>query len=113
MQNSKPFKFDTSLIFFYLVVPPRISVSMSPHTVNESQNATFSCVVAAVNPAANITLRRPTNQTIELTQGTAILTNLTRNDAGTYSCLAENGVIGSPVIRTISLTVNRKFIIIL
>lgn len=85
---------------------------MSPHTVNESQNATLSCVVAAANPSANITFRGPTNQTIVHTQGTAVLRNRSRDDAGTYSCIADNGIIGSPVISTTSLTVNRKYIIV-
>ena len=81
---------------------------MSPHTVNESQNATFSCVIDAANPPANITLRGPLDQTIEDIQGIAILSNVTRNDAGTYSCVAENGLTGSPVQKTAVLSVNRK-----
>ena len=82
-------------------------MSISPQTVNETDNATFSCAVLAANPSANITLRGPLNQTLEDTSGTATLSNLTRDDAGMYSCVADNGLRGSPVIEGAKLSVNR------
>ena len=82
-------------------------MSISPHTVNETENATLSCTVVAANPSANITLRGLLNQTLEDTSGATILSNLTRDDAGMYTCVADNGLIGSPVIETSKLSVNR------
>jgi len=89
-----------------ILVPPRLSVSMSPETVNETDNAAFSCAVLAANPSSNITLRGLLNQTLLHTSGTTILSNLNRDDAGTYSCVASNGLRGGPVIETAKLSVN-------
>ena len=94
-------------LLFCPTVPPRLSVLISPHKVNETKNATLSCAVVAANPSANITLLGPLNQYIEGKSGTTILSNLTRDDAGLYSCVADNGLRGSPVMETAKLSVNR------
>ena len=93
---------------FYVLVAPVLSLSVSSRTVNETQNVKFSCIVVAANPSANVTLRGPLNRTIDSTQGVAILSTVGRSDSGTYICIAENGLIGSPVIDTVSLTVQCK-----
>ena len=90
-------------------VPPKVTVSMSPQTVNRSQSATFSCVVNVASPAATIALFSPRNQSISHVNGSAVLENRTRDDSGSYSCVASNGVEGSPVTKRTTLTVNREY----
>ena len=89
-------------------MPPKISLSITPQTVNETGNANIACVVVAANPTPVITILNPMNRTISHTNGAATLTNLFCNDAGIYLCSASNGVPGSPVTKTATLSVNRK-----
>ncbi|XP_065055871.1 hemicentin-2-like isoform X2 [Rhopilema esculentum] len=96
----------TTSIALDIQVPPKISLSITPQNVNETGNANIACVVAAANPTPVITILNPMNRTVSHTNGAAALTNLSRNDAGIYSCSANNSVPGSPVTKTATLSVN-------
>ena len=111
IEHLNPTELYSYLFRICFAVPPRLTFTITPQTINETQSATLSCVVTAANPSANITLRSPTNESIPHTSGTAVLTNRTRNDAGIYSCVADNGLDGSPVTITSTLTVNRKYML--
>ena len=83
-----------------------ISFSITPSTVNETQNATAECKVNAANPPPTITITDKSNKVVAHTGGQARLVHLTGNEAGTYTCNATNGV-GAAVIATAVLIVNR------
>eukprot|EP00795_Rhopilema_esculentum_P016573 gene16573-7996_t len=89
-------------------VPPVISFSINPSTVNETNNATMQCTVTAANPTPSITIQNPKGQNLSHTDGLVQLDLITREHGGTYSCIASNGVVGSPVTRTAILTVNHR-----
>ena len=90
----------------FLVPPTMISFSITPSTVNETQNATVECKVNAANPAPTINITDNSYNVITHTAGKASLVHITRNQAGTYTCRADNGV-GAAVTATAVLTVNR------
>ncbi|XP_065056313.1 hemicentin-2-like [Rhopilema esculentum] len=96
----------TTSIALDIQVPPKISLSITPQTVNETGNANIACVVVAANPTPVITILNPLSQTVSHKNGAAALTKLSRNDAGIYSCSASNSVPGSPVTKTAALFVN-------
>ncbi|XP_065055821.1 hemicentin-1-like isoform X1 [Rhopilema esculentum] len=99
---------NTTSIALDIQVPPKISLSITPQTVNETGNANIACVVVAANPTPVITILNPMHRTVSHTNGAAALTNLSRNDAGIYSCSASNSVPGSPVTKTATLFVNHR-----
>ena len=74
--------------------------------MNESDIAVFQCTVITANPkVTNITAHDPSNHVMSLVNGTVQLNNVTRGQAGRYSCAADNGVSGSPVTRFADLYV--------
>ena len=83
-----------------------ISFSITPSTVNETQNATAECKVNAADPPSTITITDNSKNVITHTGGKASLVHITRNQAGTYTCRATNGV-GAAVTATAVLIVNR------
>ena len=91
---------------FTFLVPPMISFSITPSTVNETQNATAECKVNAGNPPSKVTITDNSSNDITHTGGKARLVHITRNQAGTYNCTATNGV-GAAVTATAVLIVNR------
>eukprot|EP00795_Rhopilema_esculentum_P016592 gene16592-8018_t len=96
-------------IVLNIQVPPFISFSINPSTVNETNNAKMLCTVTAAHPAPSITIQNPKGQNLSHTDGLVQLDLITRKHGGTYSCIASNGVVGSPVTRTAILTVNRTY----
>ena len=90
----------------FLVPPMMFSFSITPSTVNETQNATAECRVNAANPPPTITITDNSNNVIAHTGGQARLVRVTRNQAGTYTCRVTNG-FGASVIATAVLIVNR------
>ena len=83
-----------------------ISFSITPSTVNETQNATAECKVNAANPPPTITITDNSNNVIAHTGGQARLVRVTGNHNGTYTCRATNG-IGAAVNKTAVFIVNR------
>ena len=93
-----------SSCIFPTLVPPLITFSLTPNTVNEGQNATAECKVNAANPAPNITIMDNINQDIPHVGGQATMSHRTRNQAGRYTCMATNGIGGVATV-TANLTV--------
>ena len=90
----------------FLVLPMILSFAVTPSTVNETQNATAECNVNAANPPPTITITDKSNKVVAHTGGQARLLYLTGNEAGKYTCRADNGV-GAAVTATAVLIVNR------
>ncbi len=94
---------------FLFSVPPTIIATMTPNTVNESNNAALQCTVTTANPPATVTAFDPSNNVIALDNGTAQISNVTRWSSGRYSCRADNGV-GLPVTKYAELTVHCEYV---
>ena len=60
--------------------------------MKEGENVTLSCSITAANPPANITWRNPSNSVIGHTNGVITLNSVKRQQVGSYSCHADNGV---------------------
>ena len=88
-------------------MPPSINFSITPNIVNETKNATAECRVNVANPSPSITITDSNNQSISHVGGQANIARITRNQAGVYSCAANNG-IGGVVRATSTLTVYRE-----
>ena len=76
--------------------------------MNETGNVSIECS-ASGNPLPNITITGPSNVTVQHRMGKATLTNVNRNQAGSYQCTASNG-ISSPVSATTNLVVNCMYL---
>ena len=85
---------------------PEISVSPAM-TVTEGGSAVLECNVTAANPSATVTWRSPSNAVIPHTNGRLRLPMINRNQHGSYTCWASNGV-GSATSKTTSITINCK-----
>ena len=90
----------------FLVLPKILSFAVTPSIVNETQNATAECKVNAANPLPRINITDNSNNAIAQTRGKGRLVHITRNQAGIYTCRADNGV-GAAVTATAVLIVNR------
>ena len=98
--KDKKKKNNTVLFIFFLLGPPEI-IFLSPNTtVNEGESVTLTCN-ATGPPPANITWSK-NNEDV-----TFPLNNITREDAGSYQCEADNGV-GKPATAGTSITVQCK-----
>ena len=95
--------------FSFHSVRPVLSFSITASIVNETQNATADCKILAANPAPNITIRGNNNQIIPHIGGQAKLELITKSQAGEYSCIADNGVVGATT-STATLNVNCEYI---
>ena len=78
--------------------------AITPSTVKETDTATVECI-AFGNPAPNIGIIGPNSASVAHTSGRVVLTNVNKNQAGSYTCQASNG-IGSPANASSSLFVN-------
>ena len=84
-------------ILFFSVVPPQISLSSNRLMAEEKQNVTIACT-ATGQPLPSITWSKsvgslPEDRT-EVMNGSLTIYSVTRKDAGTYICKAEN-ILGS------------------
>ena len=94
----------------YFIVPPKINqFTVNPSIVNETGNATFECT-ASGNPAPNITITGPNNAVVQHSNGKGMLQSISRNQGGSYTCAANNGV-GSPVNAAVDLVVHCMYYI--
>ena len=93
-----------SLLFISSVQP--ILVISSNETVKEGANVTLSCSITAANPPANITWKNPSGSTIGHTNGVITLNSIKRQQAGRYSCHADNG--GGAVTKSTHVVVQRE-----
>ena len=63
------------------------------HTIAEGNNLTLHCKVTAANPAPNITWYSFTSNNIALSHGVNLtFINTSRNHAGKYYCVVDNGI---------------------
>ena len=99
--------YDCNSLSFHLVRPV-LSFSVTPSTVNETQNATADCKVVEANPTPNITIRSNSNHIIPHIGGQAKLESITRAQAGEYTCMANNRV-GGAATSTAILNVNCEY----
>ena len=80
-----------------LLDPPLLDSSYpGNHTIAEGSNLTLHCKVTAANPAPNITWYSFTSNNIALSQGVNLtFINTSRNHAGKYYCVVDNGINGA------------------
>eukprot|EP00794_Sanderia_malayensis_P011271 gene11271-12451_t len=98
----------TKEVTFDVQVPPTVTATMTPSTVNTSGSAILQCAVTPSNPPATVTAYSPSNTTISLfANNTALIANVTRAITGRFSCRAQTG-IGSPSLSYASLLMNHK-----
>ena len=91
---------------------PKITLSSSQLTVNESTTASLLCS-ASGNPAPQITWSRengvlPTNRTKVTAEGLMQINDTRLEDAGTYKCVAQN-ILGREE-EVVSLIVQSKYL---
>ena len=95
------------VLFYLILVPPSITFSITPSIVNEGQNATIECKVNAANPTPSIFISDNNGGGIFHVGGKATLQRITRSQAGTYTCMADNGM--GWVFAYANLTVYREY----
>ena len=93
--------------FLISLVRPILVIS-SNETVEEGGNVTLSCNITAANPPANITWKNPSDSIIAHTNGVITLNSIKRQQAGRYSCHANNGVVGGAVTNSAHVVVQRE-----
>ena len=76
-------------------IVPRVAVELQ-------SSVSLQCTFVG-NPPPNVTITGPNNVTVSQS-GSATVNNLSRHEAGIYTCIANNG-IGSSVSRTADLVV--------
>ena len=102
-----------SLVLFYLFIAPAsiMNASSDRQFLREGKNLQLFCI-ASGKPAPNITWVKITSSGSKsdvLHRGTTWdFKNISRTEAGTYRCTANNGV-GNPVSRTLQVNVECEY----
>ena len=80
-----------------LLDPPLLDSSYPRNrTIAEGSNLTLHCKVTAANPAPNITWYSFTSNNTALSHGVNLtFINTSRNHAGKYYCVVDNGIYGA------------------
>ena len=100
------------MIAWLLLVPTNITEISSDTTVLEGDGLQLTCK-ASGRPEPNITWtkEKPGNQgnTSVVQEGEVLtITNINRNDSGTFTCTADNG-FGKPEKRRVHVNVTREY----
>lgn len=93
-----------------LYKPEVESLTTSPYIITEGRTATLECKVKDANPFTNITwtwLKTDSENKILDSQSTYTISNISRSDAGLYSCYANNSA-GASEAATIDINVQYK-----
>ena len=75
--------------------------------MEEGENIILSCNITTANPPANIMWKNPSGSTVGHTNGVITLNSIKRQQAGSYSCHADNGVVGA-VTKNTQVVVQRE-----
>ena len=109
-----PFNYLWSLlvIAWLLLVPTNITRISSDTTVLEGDNLQLTCKASGLpQPIITWTREKPGNQgnTGVVQEGEVLtITNINRNDSGTFTCTADNG-FGKPEKRTVHVNVTCEY----
>ena len=92
---------------FPLLDPPFLDSSYPRnHTIAEGSNLTLLCKVTAANPEPNITWYSFTSNNTALSHGVNLtFVNISRNHAGKYYCVVDNGIYGALLSSTSAVDV--------
>lgn len=88
------------------LVQPMLVIS-SNQTVKDGDTVTLSCNITTANPPAIITWRNQSDIIISHTNGAVTINSIKKEQAGSYSCHADNGVLGA-VMKTTHVVVQRE-----
>ena len=109
-----PFNYLWSLLVmaWLLLVPTNITGISSDTTVLEGDNLQLTCkALGRPEPIITWTVEKLGNQgnTGVVQEGEVLtITNINRNDSGTFTCTADNG-FGKPEKRTVHVNVTREY----
>ncbi|XP_030293721.1 opioid-binding protein/cell adhesion molecule isoform X1 [Sparus aurata] len=104
LTNKKP---KSTKVHLIVQVPARITNISKNITVNEGSNINLMCL-AVGRPEANVMWKHhsPRGTHTFLTEGEHVeLAAITKEQSGTYECIASNGIL-EPDVRTVQVTVN-------
>ena len=82
--------------------------------MNASSGATLECNILSGNPLPELKWvkedRKKNTITDLVHESTLTITDVTRNDAGTYLCMADNGFGPLPVQKAVRMEIHCKYI---
>ena len=80
--------FFKDLLFIYLLVRPKVDISVEPDRITEGESVNLTCKVEAGRPEPQITWLK--NNTLKGNSLSLFFTEITKEDEGWYTCTAEN-----------------------
>ena len=80
--------FFKDLLFIYLLVRPKVDISVEPDRITEGKSVNLTCKVEAGRPEPQITWLK--NNTLKGNSLSLFFTEITKEDEGRYTCKAEN-----------------------
>ena len=80
--------FFKDLLFIYLLVRPKVDISVEPDRIKEGESVNLTCNVEAGRPEPQITWLK--NTTLKGNSLSLFFTEITKEDEGLYTCRANN-----------------------
>ncbi|XP_027053754.1 neural cell adhesion molecule 2-like, partial [Pocillopora damicornis] len=80
--------FFKDLLFIYLLVRPKVDISVEPDRIKEGKSVNLTCKVEAGRPEPQITWLK--NTTLKGNSLSLFFTEITKEDEGLYTCRANN-----------------------